>query len=156
MKKKKTSSKTHLSANQEKSTVWSSKHKGFIEVECDQCGNEFAVRSEDIKWYDLVIGGKSIGLQYFICPECKAVYRIALVDDKARKMADELDHQKARWKKCASQSGPVASRQYSLMLIKAAKLKRYKETLLDKYRGTFTFGVLKDGNIEKEQITYHE
>ena len=61
-------------------------------IVCDECNNEFFLKSIEIKESAIEIGGQELLLVYFKCPQCGKLYRVTLKDDEYYALVEDLSN----------------------------------------------------------------
>ena len=124
------------------------------QIVCDKCGAEFVLQPDDIKTYDMAIKSEMVTLHYFVCPECRHIYKIAVVDKRCKKLASEsnvIENQLRYATKRYGSNSKVVSKLYAKYLQTANALANYRIRLEIKYTGTFTFKEPESGQKQSEE-----
>lgn len=108
-------------------------------IVCDECNNEFFLRSMEIKESAIEIGGQELLLVYFKCPQCGKLYRVTLKDDECYALAEDLESTKKRIRRAKRRGNLYLQNQLVPMAYrKQERLQNYVARLNAKYSGTFT------------------
>lgn len=124
-------------------------------IECDQCKKEFLIQSVEIKETSVEIEGKSLLLDYFVCPHCRAVYKVLLVEEaKYRELVDDLMAMEKRIRRrYGKKNVMLAQKLQSMALVKQNRIKAYVESVSKKYPGSFVV-LATENNQQREQVKY--
>lgn len=108
-------------------------------IVCDECNNEFFLKSIEIKESAIEISGQELLLVYFKCPQCGKLYRATLKDDEYCALVEDLENTKKRIR-CAKGKGNLClqNQLVSMVYRKQERLQNYVARLNAKYSGTFT------------------
>lgn len=125
------------------------------QILCDKCGAEFVLQPDDIKTYDMAIKDEMVTLHYFVCPECRHIYKIAVVDKQCKKMACVLNALESQLRYATKRYGSnskIVSKLTAKYRQAANALANYRIRLEIKYAGTFTFKEPESGQKQSEEI----
>lgn len=124
-------------------------------IVCDKCSAEFFVKSVKIEKCSVEMNGKTLFLNYFVCPKCNQIYKVLLVEEQKyyELINDLLLIEKRMQKLNGKLNVQMLERLQKIAQIKKDKIKSYVNKMNHKYDGTFTFATSK--NNQKE-IIYHE
>ena len=108
-------------------------------IVCDECNNEFFLKSIEIKESAIEISGQELLLVYFKCPQCGKLYRITLKDDEYYALVEDLENTKKRIRRAKGKGNLyLQNRLVSMVYRKQERLQNYVARLNAKYSGTFT------------------
>lgn len=114
-------------------------------IVCDECNNEFFLKSIEIKESAIEISGQELLLVYFKCPQCGKLYRVTLKDDEYYNLVEDLENTKKRIRRAKGRGNLYLQNQLvSMVYRKRERLQNYVARLNAKYSGTFT-EVLENG-----------
>lgn len=124
-------------------------------IYCDKCKKEFEYRSIDIKECSVEINRDKLLLRYFVCPFCRTIYKIFLVNDtKYAQLVDNLKQVEARIKRARSNHNSlIISKLVMMSLTKRARIEQYIDSMDKKYPGSFTIAATEN-NCMDESIVY--
>ena len=108
-------------------------------IVCDECNNEFFLKSIEIKESAIEIGGQQFLLAYFKCPQCGKLYRVTLKDDEYNALVEDLENTKKRIRRAKGKGNLyLQNRLVSMVYRKRERLQNRVARLNAKYGGTFT------------------
>lgn len=108
-------------------------------IVCDECNNEFFLKSIEIKESVIEISGRELLLVYFKCPQCGKLYRVTLKDDEYYALVEDLENAKKRIRRAKGKGNLYLQNQLvSMVYRKRERLQNYVARLNVKYSGTFT------------------
>lgn len=108
-------------------------------IVCDECNNEFFLKSIEIKESAIEIGGQELLLVYFKCPQCGKLYRVTLKDNEYYALVEDLENTKKRIRRAKVKGNMYLQNQLvSMVYRKRERLQSYVARLNAKYSGTFT------------------
>lgn len=119
------------------------------QIVCDKCGAEFVLQPDDIKTYDMAIKDEMVTLHYFVCPKCRHIYKIAVVDKQCKKMASELNALENQLRYAIKRYGnnsKIVNKLYAKYRQAANALANYRIRLEIKYTG---FSPSKNRKVDK-------
>lgn len=124
-------------------------------IVCDKCKHEFLIGSVGIKECSVEIGGKKLLLDYFMCPECKKIYKVLFVDgDEYRALVDDLLATEKRIRKLHGKGNEqLLDRLQGMALRKKERIQNYVKKMNAQYPGTFTW-LASENNQQDGTITY--
>lgn len=115
-------------------------------VYCDNCNCGFNLRSVKIDKCFVNIDDEVLTLYYFMCPRCKSIYKVCVVDDRIyNDLKDELMSVRRRIRNSID-TGHLESVQVykKAEKRKMARLKKYVSYMHQRYNGKF---VIKENEI---------
>lgn len=108
-------------------------------IVCDECKNEFFLKSVEIKESAIEISGQELLVTYFKCPHCGKLYRITVKDDTYFAFVEDLENTKKRIRRAKGKGNLYLQNQLvSMVYRKQERLQNHVARLNAKYSGTFT------------------
>lgn len=123
-------------------------------IYCDKCAKKSFVWSINIDQSSVEVDGHELMVQYFMCPNCGAFYRILIVEEnKYRDMVDDLKKIQKRIKKVSRSNPILATKLQGAETIKQNRIKSYVKMMDSKYPIDH-FTVFKNPEGDKFKIVY--
>lgn len=108
-------------------------------IVCDECNNDFFLKSIEIKESAIEISGQELLVSYFKCPHCDKLYRITVKDDTYFAFVEDLENTKKRIRRAKGKGNLYLQNQLvSMVYRKQERLQNHVARLNAKYSGTFT------------------
>ena len=118
-------------------------------VKCDDC--DFKWNVDEIKVHTQVIKnekGQEMSIRFFICPECKKVYVVDIMDFKARMLKKKYDKRLSENVK-AIKARKQTKAHIDRTLKASEEYKKYQRLLKDKYSSCLYLRIEGDGTTTK-------
>ena len=101
--------------------------KQKIRIECNECKN--LIESVKIDKTQIKVNNEKMELQYFECPKCSKIYKVLLLDSKAKALQNEMLGYRSLYQKVNTPDS------YSKYIIRKAHFESYLERLEKQIKG---------------------
>ena len=103
-------------------------------VVCNKCMHQFEIKSKSIKKSEVVIDGEQLGVTWFICPKCKQVYVISIIDKHVQQLQSQYQKKRRKYEKSLDKEClAVQTKLHEAMMDKLEKLKLYEAVIRNRY-----------------------
>ena len=103
-------------------------------VVCNKCMHQFEIKSKSIKKSEVVIDGEQLGVTWFICPKCKQVYVISIIDKHVQQLQSQYQKKRRKYEKSLDKEClAVQTKLHEAMMDKFEKLKLYEAVIRNRY-----------------------
>ena len=122
-------------------------------VMCDECKYELDMAAVKIEETEILLNGEKMTLSYFVCPNCRKIYKVCLSDKKYKNLVEDLEATKKRVVRSSGNGNIAFAKTLSKMVLKKVqRIKAHLSNLNGKYPGTFVFNNPDDK--EDDSINY--
>jgi len=123
-------------------------------IKCDECGYEFSLKAVDIHKEKIALNNTVVDLVYFVCPDCRKIYRVSIQDARYYDLADDLEKARRRLRKSHGSNDEEKVRVLQTMVTrKHERLAAYVGKVNQMFQGTFVFEA-SENNPENKTIKY--